>query len=97
MGLMAIIGKSLAWGFGISVIVIVAVIVLGIIFYPEAGQFPLLGFFLAPFAFVIGTFLAGLCQIKRVNTLPTWGGVGYALFLALPLFLLILILWNAFG
>ena len=96
MGLLAIIGISLAWGFGISVIVIVAAIVLGVIFSSEAGQLPLAGFFFAPLAFVIGTFLAGLCQIRRARTLPAWGLVGYGLFLALLLFPLTLLLRNVF-
>ena len=97
MGLFSIIRISLAWGFGISLIVISTVIVVGLIFYPEAGQFALLGAFVAPFAFVIGTFLASLWQIKQARMLPAWGLVVYGLFLALPMFLLTMFIMNAFG
>ena len=85
MMLLAIIGMSLFGGFWISGLVIGAVIVWGIIFYPENGQFPLLGVAFAPFTFVIGTFLTGLCLFKLVRTLPAWGLVGYGLFLFLLL------------
>ncbi len=52
--------------------------------------------------FLIGTFLAGICQIRRALTLPKGGKVGYGLFLLLFLllflfmFLLSLRLTNSF-
>ena len=83
--LLAIIGDSLARGLGAGVIVF-AVCIFGEAFISFDGFY--VGTFLGPYAFVIGTFLAGLCQIRRVRTLPTWGFVGYGLFLLLGLFLI---------
>ncbi len=90
MTLLAIIGKSLAGGLGAGAIVFAGCI-FGEAFVSIAhlGDFEgfLAGTILGPYASVIGTFLAGLCQIRRARTLPTWGFVGYGLFLLLGLFL----------
>ncbi len=90
MTLLAIIGKSLAGGLGAGAIVFAGIIFAGI--YLSAANLAhfdgfLLGSLLGPYASVIGTFLAGLCQIRRARTLPTWGIVSYGLFLLLGLFL----------
>ncbi len=81
--LTAIIFKSLAWGFGVGLIVFVTFIFWGISYGGQMG--PIGAFLLAPFAFVIGTILAGFCQIRRARTLPTWGFIGYVVFLHLAL------------
>ena len=87
--LLAIIGKSLFWGFLIAVAFFVGVIILSF-FYP--GQFGPVGAALLIFSasinlyagpFALGTFLAGLCQIRRASTLPIWGSLGYVIFLFL--------------
>ena len=82
---LAIIRKSLAWGFSVGGIVFVAGFIGPIILTPEANLGPMTGIFLGPVAFVIGTFLAGICQIRRALALPRWGKVGYGLFLLLLL------------
>jgi hypothetical protein len=83
--LLAIIGKSLAWGFAAGGIMFAVGFIGPLILTPEANLGPLTGIFLGPVAFVIGMFLAGICQIRRAFTLPKWGRVGYGLFLLLPL------------
>ena len=97
--LLAIIGKSLAWGFAAGGIMFVMPIILN----PEAyqGSFP--GILPSQVRLIlIGTFLAGTCQIRRALTLPKGGKVGYGLFLLLFLllflfmFLLSLRLTNSF-
>ena len=77
MTLLAIIGTSLGFGFGAGLLVFVA------FFLTKHG----LSSFLFGFStFVFVTLLVGLCQIRRVNTLPTSGAVGYVLFLFLFLY-----------
>ena len=82
---LAIIRKSLAWGFSVGGIVFVAGFIGPIILTPEANLGPMTGIFLGPVAFVIGTFLVGIGQIRPALTLPKWGKVGYGLFLLLLL------------
>ncbi|MCZ6742929.1 MAG: hypothetical protein O7D27_12310 [Alphaproteobacteria bacterium] len=83
--LLAIIGISLAWGLLAGVLVFVGFSISGRLFA---------GILFGPTAFIIGTFLACLCQIRRAKTLPTSGAVGYSVFLLLFL----LLLWYfAFG
>ncbi|MCZ6496899.1 MAG: hypothetical protein O6924_12070, partial [Alphaproteobacteria bacterium] len=78
MMLLAIICTSLAYGFGAGIFVLV---VTNKFFWGQLGPIP--GFLFSSYAFVIGTFLAGLFQIRRARTLPKWGRVGFGLFLAL--------------
>ena len=87
MTLQAIIGKSLVWGLRVGAICFVIILISSFFTGGNLGPFGgvIGGIFYAPIAFVIGTFLAGLCRIRHVNTLPTRGRVGYALFLALLL------------
>ena len=81
----AIIGTSLACGFGAGVLAFFAGPFLGPMVYPKSNLSPLSGIFWGPHALFIVTFLAGLCQIRRVTTLPTWCGAAYAVFLFLAL------------
>jgi hypothetical protein len=81
--LLAIIGMSLGLGFVVGVIGLLAGFIGPVIFTPEASQGPLLGLFLGPILFVIGSYLAGICQIPRALTLPKWGQATYALILLL--------------
>jgi hypothetical protein len=83
--LLTIIGKSLTWGFSVGGIVFVVGFVGPLIVTPEANLGPLSGFLLGPVAFLIGTFLAGICQIRRALTLPKWGKVVYGMFLLMLL------------
>ena len=85
MTLLAIIGKSLAGGLVAGAIVFAVCNFLAIL--APFDDF-LAGSSLGPYASVIGTFLVGLCQIRRASTLPTWGIVSYGLFLLLWLFLI---------
>ncbi len=89
MTLQAIIGKSLFWGLVAGATCFVVIFILSFFYGGNLGPFGgiLGGIFYSPGAFVMGTSLAGLCQIRRVNTLPTWGVVGYGFFLALVLLL----------
>ncbi len=80
---LAIIRKSLAWGFSVGGIVFVVGFIGPLIVTPEANLGPLTGIFFGPVAFVVCTFLAGLYQIRRALTLPKWEKVGYGLFLLL--------------
>jgi hypothetical protein len=82
---LAIIRKSLAWGFSVGGIVFAVGFIGPIILTPEANLGPMTGIFLGPVAFVIGTFLVGIGQIRPALTLPKWGKVGYGLFLLLLL------------
>ncbi len=90
----AIIGISLACGFGAGVLAFFAGFELGPIVYPESNLSGLSGIIWGPGAFVIVTFLVGLSQIRRVKTLPKGGGTGYGLFLSL---FLLLSLYPAFS
>ena len=82
--LLAIIGKSLAWGFAAGGLMFVMHIILN----PEAYQGSLPGMLPSQVRlFLIGTFLAGICQVRRALTLPKGGKVGYGLFLLLFLLL----------
>ena len=83
--LLAIIRKSLAWGFWVGGVVFVGGFVGPLIVTPEANLGPLLGIFLGPVAFVIGSFLAGIGQIRSALTLPKWDKVRYGMFLLLLL------------
>ena len=74
--LLTIIGKSLAWGFAAGGLVFAAFFFGPMIFNPESNLAPIGGFLFGPVAFVVGTFVAGLCQIRRVPTLPKGGKVG---------------------
>jgi hypothetical protein len=76
-----IIGKSIAWGFAVGLIVFVAFFFGPMLFNPGSNLAPIGGILFGPPAFVIGTFLAGICQIRRALTLPKWGKVVYGLFL----------------
>ena len=94
MALPVIIGISLAWGLLASATCFVIIFISSFYIGGNLGPFGgiLGGIFYAPIAFVLGTFLAGLCQIRRVTALTTWGGVGYALFLGLALLLFLMFL-----
>ena len=86
--LLAVIGKSLFWGWVAGATCFVVIFILSFFIEAIGGNLGPLGGLIGGiiwglFAFLIGTFLAGLCQIRRVNTLPIWACVGYALFLAL--------------
>ena len=91
MTLQAIIGQSLVWGLVAGAVCLV--FLLSFFSGGNLGPFGALlgGITYGPSAFVMGTFLAGLCRVRRVKTLPKRGRVGYALFLAmlLPLGLLL--------
>ncbi len=69
---LAIIRKSLAWGFSVGGIVFAVGFIGPIILTPEANLGPMTGIFLGPVAFVIGTFLVGIGQIRPALTLPKW-------------------------
>ena len=83
--LMAIIRKSLAWGFWVGGVVFVVGFAGPLIVTSQANLGPLLGIFLGPVAFVIGSFLAGIGQVRSALTLPKWDKVGYGMFLILLL------------
>ena len=93
--LQEMIGKSLFWGLVAGATCFVAIFISSFYYGGNLGPFGgiLGGIFYSPVAFVMGAFLAGLCQIRRVKTLPARSVVGYGLFLALllsfaPVFLL---------
>ena len=81
--LRAIVGKSIARGLAAGGIVFAVGLIGPKILMPEANLGFLHGIFFGPVAFVVGTFLAGLYQIRRALTLPKWEKVGYGLFLLL--------------
>ena len=91
MTLLGIIFIPLVCGLGAGVLVFVV----GFMFFlPKdnlAGLAPILW---GGHAFLIVTFLASLRQIRRASTLPTWGGVVYALFLGLFLLLFLAVLFS---
>jgi len=97
--LKAIIFNTLCWGLLAGAACFVASFIFFGTFY--GGMQGSLGgpigpaMFFGAIAIVLGTFVAGLCQIRHVNTLPTWGVLGYGLFLAL-LFLALLWFFSIF-
>ncbi len=83
-GLLAILGKSLAWGLGtalaVSAVGFLAPVVLG----RSGSEHALLtAAIVGPRGFIVGMFLALLTQIRRVLSLPIWSKTAYGLILLL--------------
>lgn len=89
-GLLAILGKSLAWGFGTGFVVSVAAILLrSISGGPGAELAMLLAAVIGPPGLMVGGYLALLIQFKRALALPLWSKSAYGLILlvlAIPFF-----------
>ena len=86
-GLPTILGKSLAWGLGVAVVIsaagFLAPVILG---GSEREQALLTAAIAGPAGFIVGAFLALLIQIKRALSLPIWSKTAYGLVLLLLLF-----------
>ena len=86
-GLLAILGKSLAWGLGtglaVSAVGFLAPAILGV---PGREQALLTAAIVGSPGLIVGMFLALLVQIKRVLTLPIWSKTAYGLILLLLFF-----------
>jgi hypothetical protein len=82
--LLAIIGKSLAWGVAAGVVGFVGGLFGACLQEDASNLCGLWGFFLGPGAFIVVTWLALLWQVRRALTLPTW---------ATTVYVVIVILW----
>ncbi len=86
-GLLAILGKSLAWGLGTGLAVSAAGYLAPAILSGPGGEQALLTAAIAgPPGLIVGMFLALLVQIRRALTLPIWSKPAYGLILLLLLF-----------
>ncbi len=86
-GLLAVFGKSLAWGLGaglaISAVGSLVPILLG---RWENELVLLITFAVGRHGFMVGMFLALVIQIRRVLSMPVWSKIAYGLILLLLLF-----------
>ena len=86
-GLLAILGKSLAWGLGTGLAVsAVGYLVPAILGGPGGEQALLTAAIVGPPGLIGGMFLALLVQIRRALTLPIWSKTVYGLILLLLFF-----------
>jgi hypothetical protein len=85
-GLLAILGKSLAWGLGAALAVSAAGFLAPVILGGSGHEQALLtAAILGPRGFIVGLFLAFLLQIRSALSLPIWSKTGYGLILLLLL------------
>ncbi len=86
-GLLAILGKSLAWGLGTALAVSAAGFLAPMILGGSGSESALLtAAIVGPRGFIVGMFLAFLIQIRRALSLTIWSKTAYGLILLLLLF-----------
>lgn len=86
-GLLALLGKSLAWGLGTALAVSAAGFLAPVVLGGSGSEQALLtAAIVGPRGLIIGMFLALLIQIRRARSLPIWSKTGYGLIVLLLLF-----------
>ncbi|MCH8924793.1 MAG: hypothetical protein IH924_01495 [Proteobacteria bacterium] len=86
-GVLAILGKSLAWGLGTALAASAAGFLAPVILGGSGSEQALLtAAIVGPRGLIIGMFLALLFQIRRALSLPIWSKTAYGLILLLLLF-----------
>ena len=86
-GLLAIFGKSLAWGLGTALAVSAASFLAPVILGGSGREQALLtAAIVGPPGMIVGMFLAFLIQIRRALSLRIWSKTAYGLILLLLLF-----------
>ncbi len=86
-GLLALLGKSLAWGLGAALAASAAGFLAPVVLGGSGSEQALLtAAIVGPRGFVVGMFLAFLIQIRRALSLPIWSKTAYGLILLLLIF-----------